>query len=92
MIFRNVPIVILSVQEKSGTSKASLKPYHFYTVQFADESLDKFEAIVPRSALVEGVVPEWLLNASKLACFADVQIQPTGNFGIKLSLVEINQE
>jgi len=92
MKLQNVPIVILSVQQKSGTGKVSGKPYSFYTVQFADQDLNKFESIVPRANLVDDVVPEWLLNASKLSCFADVSILPANNFGVKLSIDEINRE
>jgi len=83
-------VIVIEVEAVQGTSKKTLKPYHFYKMVIADNDLNRFETIVPESALVDGVVPEWLLEAKKVEALADFDITPSREgFGVNMKCTAI---
>lgn len=90
MRIENEKVTIIRCEIKQGTSKAG-KPYSIPELEFADSNYDKFKSAVPRSALVEGVVPEWLLEAENLPAFMDIEVKPEG-FGAAIRILEIRED
>lgn len=89
MKIENEPVTIIRCEIKSGTSKTG-KAYSIPEVEFADSNYDKFRAVVPKSALVDGVVPEWLLDAENLKAEMDIEVKPVG-FGAGVRILEIRE-
>jgi len=90
MKIENEPVTIIRCEIKQGTSKAG-KPYSIPELEFADGNYDKFKAAVPRSALVEGAVPEWLLEAENVKAVMDLEVKPDG-FKASVRILEIREE
>jgi len=90
MKLQNVPCKVIKCEHKSGTSKAG-KPYSMYVLEIVDEQFNKFAVTVPHSVLIEGVVPEWLLEAENLDTEMDFEIVPKG-FDVALKCTEISVE
>jgi len=88
MLIKDEVVTIINCETKSGTGKNSGKPYSFVVMNFADDELNKFQSIVPKSVLVEGVVPEWLMGATRLEAVIDARVIPDG-FGCKLIVDDI---
>jgi len=92
MKIEQVKVTIISCIRKSGTAKRTGNTYDFYTVEFVDEDYNKFSAPVPSSALIGGVVPEWIREASNTEAIVDVNITPARQgFGINLTLDGIEE-
>jgi len=89
MELKNEKVRIIKCDHKQGTSKAN-KPYSIYVLEIVDEQYNKFNVTVPNSVLVEGVVPEWLLEAENLEVDMDFQIIPKG-FDVALRATAINE-
>lgn len=89
MLVKNEQVTIIRCEIKQGTSKAG-KAYSIPEVEFADSNFDKFKASVPKSCLVEGVVPDWLLEAENLKAEMDIEIKPDG-FGASIRILEIRE-
>lgn len=90
MRLHNVPCTIIRCDHKSGTSKAG-RPYSFHAMEIVDDEFNKFEVPVPDSVLVEGVVPQWLLEANKLKAEVDFEIVPNKQgFGVSLRATDLS--
>lgn len=90
MELKDVSVKIIKCEQKQGTSKAG-RPYNMFVLEVVDESFNKFQVTVPRANLVEGVVPEWIIEAKNLDVFMDFEIVPRG-YGVVLNAVEIRAE
>jgi len=90
MLIKDEPVTIIRCEVKQGTSKTG-KAYSIPELTFADSNYDKFKSAVPRSSLVEGVVPEWLLEAENLKAVMDIEVVPEG-FGAAIRIREIREE
>jgi len=89
MRIENEPVTIIRCEVKSGTSKAG-KTYSIPTIVFADSNYDKFQASIPRSALVEGSVPEWIMETDNTKAELDLEIVPDG-FGAAVRILAIRE-
>lgn len=90
MRIQDEPVTIIRCEVKQGTSKTG-KPYSIPEVEFADSNYDKFKASVPKSSLVEGVVPQWLLEAENIKAVMDLEVKPDG-YGAVVRILEIREE
>jgi len=78
MKFEKVILTALDVRHMQGTSKSSGKPYDFNVLVVGDEDYNRFETTVSRDDLVEGALPQFLLDAveNKAEIVCDVVITP----------------
>jgi len=78
MRFQDVEATLIKCDHRTGISgpaKGS-KPYDFYTIELVDGEYNKFESVVPRSATIDGVVPEWIREAKDVKVILDVEFKP----------------
>jgi len=86
------------IQGISGPAKGS-KPYDFYQITLVDGSYNKLQVPVPRSALIEGVVPDYILEVdakNPVKVYVDIDFVPVAAPGLRntytLNVREINAE
>jgi len=101
MQFKNTEMSLVRcehIQGISGPAKGS-KPYSFYQVTLVDGDFNKLEVPVPRASLFEGVVPGWMLEASKdspVEVYVDMELVPVTVSGVRNTytcrVLEINRE
>jgi len=92
MKFEKVILTALDIRHMSGTSKSTGKPYDFNVLVVGDEDYNRFETTIARDDLVEGAVPQFLLDAvetkSEIVC--DVTITPDER-NVKLRLENLQR-
>jgi len=93
MKFENVVVRAVELKHLQGIGKKSAQPYNFHALVIVDEVYNRFETTIGKDDLVDGVIPNWLLDAveNKNEIIVDASFTMRDNI-IRLSIDNIRPQ
>jgi len=88
MLVKDEVVKLLDVGVKSGTAKKTGQPYSIPYAIIGDDEYNRLPCGFADSALIEGTIPQWILDAKGKDVVVSLEIKPKG-FDLAMRIIGI---